>query len=341
MKIDLGYLISPEFLVGTDLNAAIKDQQLIVQTCRELGMSAVFSAEHLSRQESVWFPPLMLLSRVCEYGEGMMFGTAVLAAGLHNPVALAEQVGFLDAATGGKFVLGLASGWNRSEFESMGVSMSTRGKALDETIDILRGLWGSSDPFSYSGDVYQLKDVTMSFRPSRGIDQPIWLGASSDVALRRAAAVGDTWIISSHMSPEHAEQQATTYRGLLESTGRPFPTVLPGLRSVFVAPTMEAAKSTGGDQLTASYEMFKNWGLFQDVFDQKLDTVKYEDVTQRAIIGSPEVVAEGIVDFVRRTGVNLLTVRSQWLGMSAQTIIGSLELLCSQVLPLVNAELGN
>lgn len=308
--VEVGYPISPEYLLGTNMQVTIKEQHRIVGACKELGMVAVFSAEHLSRGDSIWLPPMLTLSNVCEAGEGMLFGTAVLAAGLHNPVSLAEQVGFMNAATGGRFVLGFASGWNRSEFESLGVPMETRGRALDETIDILRLLWGSAEPVSYFGDVYSFKDLTLSFRPSAGAAQQLWLEASSDRALRRAAEVADNWFVSSHMSTEQAASQVETYRVMLQENGRDFPLVFPGLKSVFVAPTMEAAKSIGGDNLTASYEMFKEWGLFDNIFNQKLDHVDYQKVMERAIIGDPVTVAEEIVDFIRATGVNLLLVRS-------------------------------
>jgi alkanesulfonate monooxygenase SsuD/methylene tetrahydromethanopterin reductase-like flavin-dependent oxidoreductase (luciferase family) len=339
--MQLGYLVSPEYTPGTDMSAALRDQRSVVRACRELGMDSIFVAEHLSRGESVWFPPLMLLSHLCQFGEGMTFGTAVLAAGLHNPVHLAEQAGFLDAATGGKFVLGLASGWNRSEFESVGADMKTRGKALDETMEILRLLWGSQEPVTYHGEVYSFRDTLLSLRPQAGAAQPIWLGASSDRALRRAARAADAWMISSHMSTEHAAAQMETYRQLLAEAGRPYPAVRPALKSIYVAPTMEAAKLTGGDQLTASYEMFKNWGLFTDVFQQRVDTVGYSHVTERASIGDPQTVAEQITDFVRRTDVNYLLVRSQWIGIATSSIIKSLELLCGEVMPLVEAELGS
>lgn len=339
--MQLSYQMSPEYIPGADMTAAVRDQAAVVRACRELGMHGIFVAEHLSRNESIWLPPLMLISRLCEHGEGMTFGTAVLAAALHNPVHLAEQVGFLDAATDGKFVLGLASGWNRSEFETSGADMASRGRALDETVEILRLLWSSEEPVSYNGKVYSFPDTVMSFRPRRGGGQPIWLGGASPRALRRAARVADTWMISSHMSTDQAAEQADMYRRLREEAGQPHPQTRPALKSVFVAPTMEAARSLGGDQLTASYEMFKNWGLFTDVFREQVDTVGYGHVTERAFIGDPDTVAEQIVDFARRTGTNHLLVRSQWLGMTPSAIIGSLELLCQDVLPRVEAELAS
>jgi alkanesulfonate monooxygenase SsuD/methylene tetrahydromethanopterin reductase-like flavin-dependent oxidoreductase (luciferase family) len=338
--MELGYLISPEYTPGTDMIRALKDQTQIVSACRELGMSSVFVSEHLSRGQSVWFPPLLLLSRLCEYGEGMTFGTAVLAAGLHNPVALAEYVAFLDAATSGRFVLGLGAGWNRSEFMSMGASMTTRGRALDETVEILRILWGSEEPASYGGEVFTFRDTLLSFRPAAGPQQPIWLGASSAPALRRAARVADAWLISAHMSIEQAAQQMRYYEAKLSEYGHAPPSSRPALRSIFVAPTMEAARRSGGDKLVASYEMFNDWGLFTDIFHEQVASVAYEKVTERAFVGDPDTVAELIVKFVLATGANLLLVRSQWLGMSPRTIIDCLELLCTEVMPRVRRALG-
>jgi alkanesulfonate monooxygenase SsuD/methylene tetrahydromethanopterin reductase-like flavin-dependent oxidoreductase (luciferase family) len=335
-----GYLLSPEYLPGTDMHVALQEQQLIVSACRDLGMSAVLCSEHLSRAHSIWCPPMLLLSKVCEHGEGMTFGTAVLAAGLHNPVALAEQVAFLDAATDGRFVLGLAAGWNRSEFESVGADIHLRGCALDETLEILRALWESDEPVTYRGQVYRLSDAVLSFRPSAGARQPVWLGGGSDRALARAADRGDAWIVSSHMPTEAAYEQARTYERLLAARTRPAPAVRPGIRSVFVAPTVEAARASGGRTLTASYEMFRQWGLFEDVLDQRLDAVNYETVTERAIIGNPGNVAEEIVKFIRATNTNLLILRSQWIGVRASAVIDSLELFCTEVAPLVEAELG-
>jgi alkanesulfonate monooxygenase SsuD/methylene tetrahydromethanopterin reductase-like flavin-dependent oxidoreductase (luciferase family) len=335
-----GYLLSPEYLPRTEMHAALQEQQLIVSACRDLGMSAVLCSEHLSRAHSIWCPPLLLLSKVCEHGEGMTFGTAVLAAGLHNPVALAEQVAFLDAATNGRFVLGLAAGWNRSEFESVGADIHLRGRALDETLEILRALWGSDEPLTYQGQVYRVQDTVLSFRPAAGTGQPVWLGGSSARALARAADQGDTWIVSSHMPTEAAREQAQTYERLLAARGRPVPADRPGVRSVFVAPTVEAARAAGGRTLTASYEMFRKWGLFEDVLDQRLDAVDYQDVTERAIIGNPDHVAEEVVKFARATHTNLLIIRSQWIGVRASAVIDSLELFCTEVAPLVEAELG-
>lgn len=334
------YLMSPEYLPGSNMSSALRDQRDIVIACRELGMAGVFAAEHLSREDSVWLPPLLALTRVAEHSGEMMLGTSVLIGAFHHPIELAEQVAFLDAMTGGRFILGLAAGWNRSEFESMGVPLSTRGAALDETITVLRLLWGSKGPVSFKGSVYQFENVEMSFRPTHGAEQPIWLGGSSTRALRRAAAVGDNWIVSSHMAPTDASIQARIYLDELDKVGRERPAIRPGIRSIFVGKSEEAAARVGGETLTGSYQVFGKWGLFRDVLNNDVDNVRYLDVTGRALIGDIDSVAAGLIEFGRMTGVNLLIVRGQWLGLAATDIIRSLEVLHSDVMPIVNHELA-
>lgn len=337
----VGYHISPEYTIGTDLARAIRDQQRIVAAAKDLGMDTVTCAEHFSRGDSVWLPPLMTLARVSEVAEGMTLGTAVLAAALHHPLALAEEVAYLDAATEGRFVLGLASGWNRREFDAMGVPMERRGQAVDELIEFLRLLWGSEGPVSYHGSVYRFDNITMSFRPQHGAEQPIWLGASTDVALRRTVKLADTWLVSSHMSTAEAGRQASEFERLLAESGRPVPAIRPGLKSIYVSRTVEEAKAEGGAALMGSYQMFQEWGLFQDIFNSNIDQVSYTDVTERAVIGSPETTAEALVNYLRATRVNMLLVRGQWIGMDAANIIDSLELLMTEVIPLVDRELSN
>jgi alkanesulfonate monooxygenase SsuD/methylene tetrahydromethanopterin reductase-like flavin-dependent oxidoreductase (luciferase family) len=341
MKLDLGYFLNPEYPPKADLAQAIAEQQQTVALCRDLGMKAVVVGEHFSRETSVWLPPLMLLSRLCEHGRGMLFGTGVLVAPLHRPIVLAEQAAFLDVLTEGNFALGLSAGWNRAEFESMGVPTRGRGGRLEETVEILRLLWKSDEPVSYAGTHCRLDETMLSLKPVQRGGPPIWIGASSDVGLRRAARIGDAWIASSHLSNDEVVAQAETFGGYRKEFDRELPRVRPGLRNIYVAPTLERAVREAGPHLTSSYSMFKDWGLFAEVLREGSGDVDFDKAAQRAIIGSPELVAEQIVKFVRHSGVNLLLVRVQWLGIEHRHINSCLELMASEVLPLVQSELAS
>lgn len=339
--VELGYFLNPEYEPGVDVHRAVEEQRESVRHCRDLGLSSVVVGEHLSRAESVWLPPVPLLCRICGDGEGMLFGTGVLAAPLHNPVLLAEQAAFLDGLTGGRFALGLSAGWNAGEFASLSVPMAGRGDAVEEAVTILRLLWGSEGPVSHAGRRYAFDDVTLSLRPVQPGGPPIWLGASSAPALRRAARIGDAWIATSHLPGEGVARQAEQYRAHLRDAGRPMPATRPGLRNIYVGRTHEEAVREIGPYLTSSYAMFDGWGLFSDVLRERKGTVDYAQAAERAVVGDPQSVAEQLVEFVTASDVTLLLARTQWLGMEHRRILDSLELLATEVMPAVNAALAS
>jgi alkanesulfonate monooxygenase SsuD/methylene tetrahydromethanopterin reductase-like flavin-dependent oxidoreductase (luciferase family) len=340
VTLELGYFINPEYESSYPIDRALREQRSTVALAQELGMTATFVGEHFSFGNFAWLPPMMLLTKVHDAAPEMMFGTAVLSSPLHRPAVLAEQAAFLDAATGGRFVLGLAAGWNPFEFETMGEPLKGRGRRLEEAVAVMRRLWASPEPADFDGPTYPYRNLSLGLRPARAGGPPIWLGGSSRVALDRAARIGDSWIISSHTPSEAALGQVGIYHERLTAAGRRRPAVRPGLRNVFVARTHEEAIARCRPYLTASYSMFNKWGLFTDVLKEPTQEVDFERASERALIGSVEEVAEELTRFILPGDLTLLLARSQWLGIPHKYIDESMVLLATEVLPLVNAELA-
>ena len=69
------------------------------------------------------------------------FSTTVLVLPLRNPFEIARTMATLAAISGNRVSLGAGSGWMTNEFSAAGVDFKTRGKRLDEMIDVLRLLW--------------------------------------------------------------------------------------------------------------------------------------------------------------------------------------------------------
>jgi alkanesulfonate monooxygenase SsuD/methylene tetrahydromethanopterin reductase-like flavin-dependent oxidoreductase (luciferase family) len=340
VTLELGYFINPEYESSYPIEQAIHEQRSTVALAQELGMRATFVGEHYSFGNFAWLPPMMLLAKVHDAAPEMLFGTAVLSGPLHRPAVLAEQAAFLDAATGGRFVLGLAAGWNPFEFETVGEPLKGRGRRLEEAVAVMRRLWGSPEPTDFAGPAYPYRGLSLGLRPARPGGPPIWLGGSSWVALDRAARIADAWIISSHIPSDGALGQVDVYRERLKAAGKPLPDVRPGLRNVFVAQTREQAVARCGPYLTASYSMFNQWGLFTNVLDDPTPEVNFERASERALIGSVEDVAEEVTRVALAGDLTLLLARSQWLGIPHKYIDESMVLLATEVLPRVNAELA-
>ena len=119
-------------------------------------------------------------------------GVAILLAALRNPLILAKQLATLDVVSHGRIIVGAGAGWLAEEFEALGVPFETRGKRLDEWIEILHDVW-TGRPQAVSYEHYQVPDGLLSY-PTPDHDIPILIGGMSNAAVRRAGRLGDGWL---------------------------------------------------------------------------------------------------------------------------------------------------
>lgn len=124
---------------------------------------------------------------------GLDLMTAVLVLPQRQAVLVAKQAAELDVLTGGRFRLGVGTGWNDLEYRALGVDFATRGRLMDEQIEVLRLLW-TQGAVSFSGEFHDLDGVGIRPLPSRR-PIPIWMGGDpAGPALRRISRAGDGWI---------------------------------------------------------------------------------------------------------------------------------------------------
>ncbi len=152
--------------------------------------------------------PLVTLTLAATVTERARLGTSVLVAPLHGPFQLAKALGTLDAASGGRVVAGLGTGWSLDEYAAAGVApFEERGRVLDEIIDVCRAVWGP-DPVVYEGHLTKIASAVVGPKPARPI--PILLPANSKKALTRLVDRADGWMPIAM----GAEQLATQWREL-------------------------------------------------------------------------------------------------------------------------------
>ncbi|MCB0977399.1 MAG: TIGR03619 family F420-dependent LLM class oxidoreductase [Acidimicrobiales bacterium] len=141
--------------------------------------------------ETPFVEPLVSIPAMAAATERIRFLTSVMKTPLREPLLVAKAVGSIAAMFPGRVDLGVGLSWIPEEFEWLGQEMRTRGRRLDEQIDIFRlafaGGW-----FEFHGRHHDFDRIRMEPSPSRPV--PILVGGHSDAAMRRAVERGDGWI---------------------------------------------------------------------------------------------------------------------------------------------------
>ncbi|MER7200207.1 LLM class F420-dependent oxidoreductase [Streptomyces sp. CB01635] len=154
--------------------------------------------------------PLVSLTLAAAVTERARLGTSVLVGPLHVPFQLARALASLDAASGGRVVAGIGTGWSHDEYAAASVApFEKRGQVLDELLDVFEAVWGP-DPVSYEGEFTTIAPSVVGPKPAGPI--PVLLPANSPKAARRLVDRADGWMPGA----AGAEQLAEQWRNLQE-----------------------------------------------------------------------------------------------------------------------------
>ncbi len=141
--------------------------------------------------------PFAALSFVAAVTERLSLIPNIVVLPYRNPLVVAKAVATIDALSGGRFVLSVATGYLRSEYRALGVDFDARNDRFDEAIEVLRGIW-STDEYSFTshgGDEgapggFTVRGATANPKPAK---VPIGIGGNSRLTRRRVARYGDGW----------------------------------------------------------------------------------------------------------------------------------------------------
>lgn len=136
--------------------------------------------------------PFVLLAAVAGATTRLRLLTSVLVAPFYPAVVLANQAATLDVVSGGRLILGVGTGWNPDEFDAVGVPARERGARTDDHLGAARALW-TRRPADFDGPFTTLRGAHLGVPPVTPGGPPVWVGGSSDAALRRALRFGDGW----------------------------------------------------------------------------------------------------------------------------------------------------
>ncbi|GAA2542383.1 TIGR03619 family F420-dependent LLM class oxidoreductase [Winogradskya consettensis] len=202
--------------------------------------------------------PMLALTYAAARTTQIRLGVAVINLPYVSPAYLAKQASTLDVLSGGRFDLGLGTGWSEVEFAATNSDPNPRGRRTEEYLAVLATLFNDKVS-AYEGEFYTVPPSSMAPAPVQAGGPPILLGGTADVALRRAGRLAAGWVSSSRASFEEIARGTQIVRRAAEESGRDPDevrivvrgVVRPGLRddSVPLSGTWEQIK--GGAELYA------------------------------------------------------------------------------------------
>ncbi len=199
MRIGLVY---PQTEFGSDPGAI----RAYAQTAENLGFTHILAYDHILganpdrpggwdgpyTYQHPFHEPLVLFSFMAGFTRSIEFTTGVIILPQRQTAVFAKQAATLDVLSGGRLRLGVGLGWNEVEYIGLDQDFKTRGKRLEEQMEVLRKLW-TQPLISVQGRWHTIPDAGLNPLPvQRPI--PIWMGGSADAVLDRLARLADGWM---------------------------------------------------------------------------------------------------------------------------------------------------
>lgn len=135
-----------------------------VRLAQAIGFHSIVAPQHYLPAPFQMLQPLPLLARMAAEAKQMRLIAGIMLLSLQNPVALAEDIGTLDAICHGQFSLGVALGYREPEFQAFGVAKADAVPRLIEVLTVLKRLW-TEEKVEHQGRFFTIPGVSLTTRP--------------------------------------------------------------------------------------------------------------------------------------------------------------------------------
>ena len=184
------------------------------------GLDHVTTGDHISFQGGTGFDGLASATSILAAHDTLAVLVGVYLAGLRHPMMTARQLATISQIAPARLILGVGvGGEDRSEISNAGVDPVTRGRRLDETLEVLRRL-ATGEAVDHQGQFFSLSDARILPPPDPRV--PLVIGGSGDAAVRRTATYGDGWL-GIFCSARRFGETVERIRDATAELGRPAP----------------------------------------------------------------------------------------------------------------------
>jgi probable F420-dependent oxidoreductase len=174
-----------------DASPTVPGNELVerARQAEDMGYHALVFPDHLLDQ----FGPIAAMATVAAATSTLRVGAFVLNNDLRHPAVLAQELASIDVLSGGRLDVAIGAGWNRPEYDAMGMSFDptpVRQARLVESVTVLKGLF-SGEPFSFAGEHYTITDYSAGPAPVQRPHPPFFIGGGGRRTLTLAGREAD------------------------------------------------------------------------------------------------------------------------------------------------------
>ena len=316
MKV--GLFLNTQFQPGQNVAAHLPDLVAQTRAARDAGFKSLWFPHHYLTGPLQMLQIVPMMAYLAQHAEGMQIGPNILILPLLNPVHVAEESATLDVLTGGNYVLGVGLGYREGEFTAFNMSLKERAPRLEESIALMRRLW-TGEKVTHKGRFYEVNDHAIGLKPVREGGPPIWFAGTAEAAIKRAARLGDAWMIVPSTTLDDLVPQMRVYR---EALGRPRARLLPdGARMLR---RREPQDRAGGVPRRTAIQI----RCVRVVGPVGPAEPAFEDLARdRFIIGDAVFVKEEIARYREALGIDHFMMRCHWPGLEFDKALASIRRL--------------
>jgi alkanesulfonate monooxygenase SsuD/methylene tetrahydromethanopterin reductase-like flavin-dependent oxidoreductase (luciferase family) len=318
MKV--GLFINTQFPAGVSVGNCVPEMVEQVRAARDAGFASLWLPHHWLTHPMQMLQITPLMGYLAAHAQGMTIGPNILILPPLNPMHVAEEAATLDVLTGGNYILGLGLGYRQPEFDAFRIPLTERAPRLNEAIGLMRRLW-TEDRVTHEGRFYTVNDSGIGVKPVRLGGPPIYIAGQADVSVKRAARIGDAWLIVNISGLNALTPLMQTYRAALTEYDRT-PVEYPITVECYVGARHATAHEECREPLEYKYSAYAAWGMGDH------GSTSFEDFARdRFIIGDKVSVKEEIARYRELLGVDHFIMRCQWPGLPQEQVLGSIQRL--------------
>ena len=279
--------------VGNAIFETVKDR---AQYAEKHGFDGFFVMDHflqipfVGNIDEPMLEAWTTISALTQVTSKIKLGTLVTGNIYRNPALLAKMAANVDLMSNGRLFFGIGAGWFEAEANAYDIpflTVSERGKRLEESVQIIKGMWTNPQGFSFKGNYYKVNNALCLPEPIQKPHPPIMIGGGGEKqTLRTVAKYADACNLFG--GPKGIKAKLEVLKKHCNAVGRDYDEILKTtLTTVIIAETKQELSSLLGEERDPS--------------------VSYEQLDEIILYGTPDEVASKIEERMQ-AGIQYLIV---------------------------------